>query len=153
MDRALIEATLYYLLERAAAKLRSERMMARTVRVKVRFSDFSTRATSRSFPAPKCYDADFFELVLKLLPRLLTRRISVRLVGVALSGLVGGAWRQGDLLSEGALLRKSGLYRSIDRIRKKYGFSALHVGRSASLLKHMEREHDGFVLRTTSLSQ
>ena len=152
-DRRLMEAMLSYLAERAANKLRSISMRAKTVSVKLRYSDFSTYHMAKSLKEPSAHDSDFRAAALELFDRLFTGRQRVRLVGVALSNLTAQAAHQSSLFDEMRYLKKDRLYRGIDRVRERFGFSALFTGRAVELIKVLDRNEHGFILRTPSLTQ
>jgi DNA polymerase-4 len=145
-------AMLYYLMERACRQLRDDGLLARTVTVKVRYADFLTEGRSRSLPTFSDHDDDFWPLVSQLFSKVYTRRVGVRLVGVTLSHF-GPNGRQMGLFDETAYRRRSEFYRSVDGIRKRFGFSVLATGRSIELLETHERDSNGFKLRTACLSR
>jgi DNA polymerase-4 len=148
-----MEAMLSYLTERAANKLRRIDMRARTVTVKLRYSDFSTYHMSKSLKEPSWHDADLRALAFEILDRLFTRRMRVRLIGVSISNLTPETARQTNLFDEARFLKKERLYRSIDRVRERFGFSALFTGRAVELIDGHKRDENGFILRTPSLTQ
>ena len=98
-----LERELLRLARTTAAQLRQEGLRTRTVTVKLRDADFTTRQTSRTLPDPVESDAAVFAQARTLLLLLRKRRNSpVRLLGVALSGLVGrDVPRQLELLPKG----------------------------------------------------
>jgi DNA polymerase-4 len=152
IDRTAMKAMLYYLLERACRRLREHGLLARTVTVKVRYADFQTPARSRSLPTLSDHDNDFWPVASHLFDQVHTRRVSVRLVGVALSHFAP-AGRQMNLFAETAYDRRGRFYRSLDRVRERFGFGALATGRAIELLETHERDEHGFRLRTACLSQ
>ena len=152
IDRGAMQAMLYYLLERACRQLRDVGLLARTLTVKVRYADFKTESRSHSLPTFSDHDDDFWPVAVGLFDKAYTRRVGVRLVGVALSHFAPGG-RQMDLFAEGAYGRRTRYYRSIDRIRERFGFSALATGRAIELLETHARDAHGFKLRTACLSR
>jgi DNA polymerase IV len=152
IDRAAMKAMIYYLLERACRRLRENRLLARTVTVKIRYADFMTEGRARSLPTLSDHDDDFWPVASELFDKLYTRRVGVRLVGVALSHFAPSG-RQLDLFAEDAYGRRAQYYRSVDHIRERFGFSALATGRAIELLETHERDEHGFRLRTACLSQ
>jgi len=152
-DRRVLEAMLSYLAERAANKLRRIGMRAKTVTVKLRYGDFSTYHMSKSLKEPSWHDPDFRELAFDILDRLFTRRMRVRLIGVALSNLAPEMAHQTNLFEEARFRRRERLYLSIDRVRERFGFSALFTGRAVELIKEHRRDENGLILRTPSLTQ
>ncbi|MBM4018439.1 MAG: DNA polymerase IV [Planctomycetes bacterium] len=152
IDRGPMKAMLYYLLERACRQLRGAGLLARTVTVKVRYADFRTEARGRSLPTFSDHDDDFWPVASALFNKVHTRRVGVRLVGVAL-GHFAPAGRQLDLFGERRYERRSRLYRAIDGLRRRFGFSVLVTGRAIELLATHDRDEHGFRLRTACLSR
>ena len=68
-DRAALAAMLSYLLQRACRQLRTKGLLAATVSLKLRYSDFQTVARSRSLRCPTDHDDELYRLLLDLLPR------------------------------------------------------------------------------------
>ncbi|MFO8015190.1 MAG: DNA polymerase IV [Phycisphaerae bacterium] len=152
IDTTEITAMLFYLLQRACRQLREDGLLARTVGVKVRYADFKTVGRSRSLPTFSDHDDDFWPVARDLFRRVHTRRVGVRLVGARLSHLAPTG-RQMDLFDEADRRRRRAFYRSVDRVRDRFGFSALVTGRSIDLLATHERDARGFRLRTACLSR
>lgn len=152
-DRAHVEAMLWYLTERAARDLRRHGLLARCVTVKLRYADFQTVGRSQTLDEPTDHDAALFRTAAALWRRLYTRRVRVRLIGVGLSSLVPRAGRQLDLFAEPRRRRRDRLYQGIDRVRDRFGFCTLTVGRAIDLLSTLERTPHGFRLRTPSLTR
>ena len=153
MDRAVVEGMLYYITERACRRLRQLALKARCVTVKLRYSDFETSLLSRSLTEHTDQDHHIYELARELFRRLFTRRVRVRLIGVSLSRLSAQAVHQQPLLETDDYERSGRLYRSLDRIRERFGFSAVTAGKSIDLLGKLEQDEEGFRLRTPSLTQ
>ena len=151
-DRSLLKATLGYLSERVGAELRQKGRQAGCVTLKLRYADFST--ITRRHTLIKATDADqtIFDTGLKLLTTALSlEKQLVRLIGIGVSNLTEPG-RQLDMLDSSAQ-RLEQLNRAIDRIRKKYGFTAIQTGRTL-LLKDIFPETDrGYTLQTPSLSR
>jgi DNA polymerase-4 len=136
-DRAL-ERALLALVVRAAADLRSEGMAARTVTVKLRDADFTTRQASRTLPAGVVADRVIFVAARELLRRLrAARRVPARLLGVALSSLATEA-EPAQLTLFGAAEepaaptleteRDRALTRAVDALRARYGTEVIGPG-------------------------
>ncbi len=125
LDRPYLIAMLSYLTEKAAAQLREEGLYARTVTLKLRFSDFKTITRSRTFKESASEDHILFEAISKLFAIAHMDRIPVRLVGVSLTGLTTERQTQLDLFQPTAPERWNRLYKGIDRLRSKYGFDTV----------------------------
>jgi DNA polymerase-4 len=125
-DVGVLESTLVSLTEDVCRRLRRKRLEARTVTVKIRYSDFVTHTCSRTLSRPLDVDEAFFEEVLDLFRRGRRRRYHLRLLGVGLTNLVSRSW-QDDLFDQRLpLLRELDL--KLDAIRAKYGVDAVRRG-------------------------
>ncbi len=125
-DVSLLESTLVSLTEDVCRRLRRKRLEARTVTVKIRYSDFVTHTCSHTLSRPLDVDEVFFEEVLALFRQGRRRRYHLRLVGVGLSNLVPRAWQDDLFDQELPLLRELDL--KLDAIREKYGKEAVRRG-------------------------
>jgi len=125
-----IERELLRLVTRAAADMRGDGLTARTVAVRLRDWDFTTRATQRTLPEPVVSDRVILRVAHELLAKLRqARRVPARLVGVRLSGLTRAQDRdQMALLGSDETERDRGLARAIDRVRGKYGPKSIIPG-------------------------
>ncbi len=139
-DDAALEKHLLELADRASADLREEGLLARTVTVKIRDADFTTRQAGRTPPEPVCSDRAIYALARELLHRLrCARRMPARLLGVALSQFVraDSAAPQLSLLAAPARgvagvesERDRVLARVLDEVRERFGPDALARGRT-----------------------
>jgi DNA polymerase-4 len=126
LDRAQIESTLLRLAEGVGRRLRRHELRGRTVELQLRVAPFETRTRQRTLHEPTSDDLAIFEAARALLRDALAAdrdagRVSpVRLVGVTMSGLVGG--EQLDLFT-GA--RMSRLNAALDAVRTRFGDGAL----------------------------
>jgi DNA polymerase-4 len=126
LDRAQIESTLLRLAEGVGRRLRKHQLRGRTVELQLRVAPFETRTRQRTLSEPTSDDLAIFEAARALLRDALAAdrdagRVSpVRLVGVTMSGLVGG--EQLDLFT-GA--RMSRLNAALDAVRTRFGDGAL----------------------------
>jgi len=126
LDRAQIESTLLRLAEGVGRRLRKHELRGRTVELQLRVAPFETRTRQRTLAEPTSDDLAIFETARALLRDALASdleagRVSpVRLVGVTMSGLVGG--EQLDLFT-GA--RMSRLNAALDAVRSRFGDDAL----------------------------
>jgi DNA polymerase-4 len=131
-DDDALAAKLLALADRASADLRDAGLLARTVTVKLRDADFTTRQASRTLPDPVQADRVVFTIARGLLHKLRrARRTPARLLGVALSQLVPlAAPTQLTLLDapSDAILeseRDRTISQLIDQVRERFGPDAL----------------------------
>ncbi len=129
IDRKLIFSTLFWLVERTAKSLREEKLQARTIALKLRYSDFSTVTRSLTLREGTDLDKKIYRCVEELFRRAYTRRGRVRLLGVCLSNFCSTAWQE-KFFDEEKTDRLKGFYRSVDKVRDKYGFDSLRVVKS-----------------------
>jgi DNA polymerase-4 len=152
-DEARIQGMLYYLTERAARFLRGRGFEARTVGVRIRYSDMEGGAISETLGAPTALDRTLFAVAQRLLRAVRTRRVALRLVGVRLERLSLSGASQMDFLEREDDAWERRLVRGLDEVRSRYGHSAVVAGRSVALLGVLRQSPDGFVLRTPSLAK
>jgi len=136
---AALERQLLALADRASADLREAGLLARTVTVKIRDADFTTRQARRTLPEPVSSDRAVYAVARELLAKLrAARRVPARLLGVALSQFLrDDAGGQLSLLS---LERTAShappppppdrtLARVIDELRERFGPDVVARGR------------------------
>jgi DNA polymerase-4 len=152
-DSAEHRAMLHYLVERAARAARALGIAPRTIAVKIRYADDGGEEARRTFRNGVAVDARLFEAACELLQRVRTRRVALHLVGVTLSSFVPDHAEQLDFLSDVRAPRARDLVDGLDRVRGRYGHSAVVAGASIGLLGKLKQDAHGFVLRTPSLTK
>jgi len=151
-DSPLLKATLRYLSERVGSDLRRKGKLTRCVTVKIRYADFTTITRQQALTQPSDTDQAIFNTGFRLLKKELTHEKQlVRLIGIGVSNLVESG-RQPDML-DSSTQRLEKLNTVIDRIRKKYGFSAIQTGRTLLLKDIFPKTEGGYTLHTPSLSR
>ncbi len=133
-DDLLLEGELTELVGRATAELRSEGLTARTITVRIRDTDFTTRQASRTVDDPLSSDRAIFPMARLLLHKLRkARRMPARLLGVSLAGFTPPAPRQLALFE--ALTppletpKDVEVSRAMDAVRARFGRDAIASGR------------------------
>ena len=121
IDRAMLERS-----EGVARELRRERLVGRTVRIKVRTGDFTTWTRAVTLPVP----TDLAESIVAAARRLFSERIQlgtkgVRLLGVGVSGLEPASAGQGSLFPDAAEERARRMARAVDSVRDRLGEGAI----------------------------
>ena len=144
---------LYYLTERAARTMRELGLECKRLRVRIRYSDFANEATAQSLAHSTAYDKDLFEVARRLLHRLFTRRVSLRLIGVTLSRFSPAVGHQMDIFEEDRNARLENLYACLDELRRRFGHSIVVANGSLDLLGKLKRDPYGYVLRTPCLTK
>lgn len=123
--RQAVEAQLHGLCQRVCWRARKRGAKARTVTLKLRYSDFKTITRSKS-AAPTDQEAVVFARIRRLLANGWTRRKAIRLVGVALSNLQENHQLSLDLQTA----ERPTVGDAIDPIRQKFGYDAIKLGGS-----------------------
>ena len=148
-DREFLEALLCYLTDRAATAARRQKVMAKTITVKVRFSDFRTISRSKGIELTSV-SQQIFPVVREIFLSMIKGvRKRVRLVGVAL-GKLQAETGQPSLFEEERLKR---LDLGVDRVRDRFGFSSLFWAKERLVGLNYKKRRDGYQLHTPSLSQ
>jgi DNA polymerase-4 len=125
-DTDILESTLARLSEMVGRRLREGGLHARTVQIKLRYSDFSTITRARSMERATQLDTELFEEARSLFRRNWKAGYKVRLLGVHASGF-DGEGRQLDLLGEDRHERWKQALAAADRLRDKFGESAVSL--------------------------
>ncbi|MFL5581153.1 MAG: DNA polymerase IV [Gemmatimonadaceae bacterium] len=136
-DDAALARELTRLAVRVSADLRGDGLRARTITVKIKDADFTTRSASRTLPeaveSERAIAAEARALLVKLRK---ARRVGVRLLGVALSGLVEESRAEPGQLALFAPAaaarpetdRDRALSHAVDRVREKFGSKSVVPG-------------------------
>jgi DNA polymerase IV len=151
-DSVFMEATLRYLTERVGLELRAQEKQAKCILMKFRYADFTTITRSKSLKQAIDADQIIFGVGLELLHRaLVADKQAVRLIGIGVSNLMETG--QQLTMFDSSARRLGRLNQAIDRIRLKYGFTAIQTCRTF-YLKDLFPENDGdYILATPSLSR
>ncbi len=121
-DAVFIEANLRQLIDKAFVRLRADGKQARTLSVKIRYTDMVERQGQMGLPEPTDVEMFMYPLATRLLARLWDRRVRIRMVQVKLSNLYSG-FSQLDLF--GQKQRAHDLAVTCQAIRERFGPRAL----------------------------
>ena len=139
-DADVLESTLAHLSEMVGRRLRENGLHARTVQLKLRYSDFSTITRAHSVERPTQLDTELLEEARLLFRNNWKPGAKVRLLGVHASGFDAGS-DQMDLLGEDRHERWTQALAAADRLRDKFGESAVSL--AAGLKgRFRERTHE-----------
>ena len=139
-DLAQLESTLAHLCEMVGRRLREHKLAARTIQLKLRYSDFSTITRAHSVARATQVDTELYSEIRELFRNNWKKGAPVRLLGVHVS-----TWDEGDgqmdLLGDGRHEKWQQALAAADRLRDKFGESA--VGLAAGMKgKFRERTHE-----------
>jgi DNA polymerase IV len=139
VDRAALRRELLRLVERATAALRCRGLRGRTIALKIRYPDFRTITRSRTLAGPTDSAQEVFGVAAELLDSHLPRGAVVRLLGVRVEQLVGGAVAE-QLTLDGVNANWPDAERAADAARSKFGSAAVRL---ATLLDAPGRSESG----------
>jgi DNA polymerase-4 len=134
-DMRVVESKALELADRCAGRLRAQRLVARTVAVKVRTSDFRTLSRSRTLPQPTDVGRELYLVARDLLAAADLGGLPVRLVGVRAEGLTPAA----EVVRQPTLDEAAGsnpdarrdAERAMDLVRARFGRAAIGAGTPA----------------------
>lgn len=129
-DRTEVRDVVAGLAEHVSGRLRRKALRGRTIHLKVRFSDFSTKTAQVTLDEPASDCGTLTASALSLLEASWAPGVGVRLLGVGVSGF-GAVPRQLELLEDGSTARDerhAAIDRAVDQLRERFGEDAIHFG-------------------------
>ncbi len=135
-DAAKLEATLSKLSEMVGRRLREQSFVARTIQLKLRYSDFTTITRAQSVEVPTAVDMEIFETIRKLFYDNWISGRAIRLLGVHAGNFPSASSdvfpEQLDLLEGDKRRKRTQALSASDRLRDKYGDSAVFLAKGMS---------------------
>jgi DNA polymerase-4 len=125
-DLGKLESTLARLSEMVGRRVREHNLLARTLQLKLRYSDFSTITRAHSLPRGTSIDTEIYREIHALFLAHWKPGAPVRLLGVNASSWAEGD-EQMDLLGEDAHERWRRAFAVADKMRDKFGESAISL--------------------------
>lgn len=125
---AVLLDTLRTLSEAVARSVREKKLCAGTIRLKIRWPDFTTLSRQVSFDQPVDQDSVFYEAAVSLFRSVWSEGRSVRLIGVAATRLTAQA-RQLSLWDTPDQKERR-LLDALDDLRDRYGKDVVRSGRA-----------------------
>jgi len=129
-DPERLEHILALLTARVASQLREERLVARTVGLKLRHDDFHTVTRRHTLAEPTDLDGELFGAARSLFrdafAEVIGRQRAVRLIGIAATNL--GTAAPPDLFEPAHRVRQRRLTEAVDQVRERFGFEAMGQG-------------------------
>ncbi|NKY40676.1 DNA polymerase IV [Cellulomonas septica] len=131
-DLAVVQAKVLELADRCATRLRHKELVARTVTVKVRTSDFRTLTRSRTLTTPSDVGRELYLVARELVAGADLGGLPVRLVGVRAEGLEPAAATVRQPTLEEAVAEptpdRRDAERVMDEVRARFGAAAIRTG-------------------------
>jgi DNA polymerase-4 len=138
-SRQALEDALVELVEEVGQRLREQELAGSTVKLKLRWPDFTTILRQASLPQPTSLDAEILAAARRLLRANWQAERPVRLIGVGISGLRPPMRQLG--LFDRSWEREERLLRAVDEIRQRYGDNSVH--RASSLRRDRPGDSNG----------
>lgn len=151
IDLDFLRGLIEYLAERVAATLRQLHRQARTLTLRLRYTDFISAHRSTRLKPPTNDSKSLLATALDVLEGLYARRVALRFVGVAVSNLAPETFAN-DLFDQAAN-RRWYLNRGIDAVRDRFGWNAIFYADGLELREHYEMHANGLLLSTPCLSR
>ena len=128
-DVGEVDAALARLAAGVGEQVRRKGLAGRTVTVKVRFADFTTRSAQQTLGVATDLESEFLPVARALLRQLWAPGTGMRLLGLGLSGFSSPA-EQLDLFAEEPANRerRRALAQGIDAVRRRFGDDAIERG-------------------------
>jgi DNA polymerase-4 len=139
-DGDFLEATLARLSEMVGRRLREHRLFARTIHLKLRYSDFSTITRAQTLDHGTQLDTEIFGQARAMLRKNRKPGSTIRLLGINASGLEADEG-QLNLLAEPATDRWRKALSAVDQIRDKFGEQSVSLA-SGLRGRFRERVHE-----------
>lgn len=138
-DPAVLRRTLRKQSEEVARSLRQRNLCAGTVRLKIRWPDFTTQTRQVSLPQPVDQDGVIYTAALGLLDSIWTGGRAVRLIGVGAARLMDRAYQLSlwDTPSD----KERRLLTALDDLRERFGDDIVQTG--SSIVREGGRRRQG----------
>jgi DNA polymerase-4 len=125
-DLDTLESTLARLSEMVGRRLREHALYARTVQLKLRYTDFSTITRAHSLDHATQLDTEIFQQVRALFRQNRKANAAIRLLGVHASGFESDEGQM-NLLEEDQTNRWRKALSAVDKMRDKYGENSVSL--------------------------
>jgi len=125
-DDKTLEKTIREQSKEIGRQLRKNDLAGKTVKLKIRWPDFTTLTRQITLPTSTDNDDEIFHAAIKLMKTVRKQNQAVRLVGVGVSG-IGAPVRQLSLWDAGSEKSRK-LQEVVDQLQEKYGRDIIHKG-------------------------
>jgi DNA polymerase-4 len=139
INEEYLAAMLHLLVERACNELRKTHRKARTVTLKLRYTDLKRASRALTLDVATNLDETVFQAALNLLKQNWQRRVRIRLIGIHLSHFEPETG-QFELFPDARQLKARELHEQVDSVRDRFGFESIQAGQSVMLKKKNQRD-------------
>jgi len=137
LDAVLVNATIAKLTQLVGRRLREHSLWAKTVQIKIRYSDFSTQTRAKTLEEATQLDSVLLQTARGLYQRNYARGKAVRLLGVYAGSLQKEPGTQPRLFGADGNTKWAKALQAVDSLRDRYGESSVGL---AATLRHGRRE-------------
>jgi DNA polymerase-4 len=134
VDEEYLSAMLHLLVEQATNELRKTHRKAKTITLKLRYTDLKRASRSATLDRATNLDEVVYNKALQLLQENWQRRVRIRLIGIHLSHFEPETG-QLELYPDVKEVRARTLYEHMDTLRERFGFDSLQAGKAVLLKK------------------
>jgi DNA polymerase-4 len=134
-DGSVLRRNLQEQADAVGRRLRESSLSATTVKLKIRWPDFTTLTRQTTLDQPTAQTSEIYKTALDLFEKVWRSGQAVRLIGVGVSGL-GAPMRQLSLW-DGEIIKDRRLQDAIDSLQERFGRAAVLRG---SQLEHRKHE-------------
>jgi len=136
-DRQKLEEVILRHSKSISKRLRRAKLAGITVKVKLRWSDFTTISRQTTLEVPTNDEDTIYQAAVKVFKKHWPDRKPVRLIGVGVSGMTPPS-RQLSLWDVPIIERESRLQAAVDDLRERYGSQSIRLGRT--IIDNADRE-------------
>jgi DNA polymerase-4 len=129
VDEEYLSSVLHLLIEKAANELRKTRRKAKTITLKLRYSDFKRASRAITLDQATNLDEVIYQRAMELLEQNWQRRVRIRLIGIHLSQFEPETG-QLELFPDPKKEKYRNLYERVDQVRERFGFDSVRAGKS-----------------------
>lgn len=132
-DDKVLEKTLHEMSVEVAAQLRRNNLAGKTIKLKIRWPDFTTLTRQTTLNSPTDQDDEIERVALDLMRSVRKPNQAVRLIGVGVTGLGQpirqlGLWDSSEAVPRINSEKERKLQEVMDELQEKYGRNAIHKG-------------------------
>ncbi|WP_417376438.1 DNA polymerase IV [Gimesia maris] len=128
-DLEILRIILMDLVEDVSRRLRKNKLRGKTIQLKIRYDDFSTFTRSTTVSQPTDLTREIEQSALLMLDQKLPERpLSIRLIGVGVTGFQSGSQHQKSLFDEEDQQKYSRLDQVKDQIASRFGSNSIIRG-------------------------
>lgn len=138
-DRERLESTLARLSQMVCRRMREDQVEARTIQIKLRWSDFTTITRAKTIEHPTSVDTEVFNVARQLFRANWKTGTTVRLLGVHASGFEGDP--QLLLIPDEQANRMKTALETADKLRERFGEGVVSLAMGMKS-KFRERTHE-----------